>query len=95
MMSTIAKPYQQICIVRLKAALAGLEATSVITGQTSPDKALRRSRSTIFPDAVGIGHYAIDFHPCMENSPARSHPETKNVRVKGVVQDKLILFKLL
>jgi hypothetical protein len=54
---------------RLRAALAGLEATSVISGQVSPDKAMRRTRSTIFPDAVGIGHYAIDFHPCMEKSP--------------------------
>ncbi|MCC5638467.1 FAD-dependent oxidoreductase [Nostoc sp. CHAB 5844] len=57
---------------QLKATLAGLEAASVITGQVSPDKALRRSRSTIYPDAVGIGHYAIDFHPCMVKSP----PET-------------------
>ncbi|MBD2495697.1 FAD-dependent oxidoreductase [Nostoc sp. FACHB-280] len=54
---------------QLKATLAGLEAASVITGQVSPDKALRRSRSTIYPDAVGIGHYAIDFHPCMVQSP--------------------------
>ncbi|BAT54004.1 hypothetical protein NOS3756_29680 [Nostoc sp. NIES-3756] len=54
---------------QLRAALAGLEATSVISGQVSPDKAMRRTRSSIFPDAVGIGHYAIDFHPCMEKSP--------------------------
>ncbi|WP_353929278.1 FAD-dependent oxidoreductase [Okeanomitos corallinicola TIOX110] len=54
---------------QLKATLAGLEATSVIRGEVSPDQAMKRSRSTIFPDAVGIGHYAIDFHPCMENSP--------------------------
>ncbi|MBW4614704.1 MAG: FAD-dependent oxidoreductase [Desmonostoc vinosum HA7617-LM4] len=57
---------------RLRAALAGLEAVSVIEGKVSPDQALRRTRSTIFPDAVGIGHYAIDFHPCMVKSP----PET-------------------
>ncbi|MBD2666853.1 FAD dependent oxidoreductase [Richelia sinica FACHB-800] len=54
---------------QLKAALSGLEATAVIGGQISPDQAMRRTRSTIFPDAVGIGHYAIDFHPCMEKSP--------------------------
>jgi hypothetical protein len=54
---------------QLKATLAGLEATSVIRGEVSPEQAMKRSRSTIFPDAVGIGHYAIDFHPCMENSP--------------------------
>ncbi|BAY09677.1 FAD-dependent oxidoreductase [Calothrix sp. NIES-2098] len=57
---------------QLRAALAGLEATSVISGQISPDKAMRRTRSTVFPDAIGIGHYAIDFHPCMTQSP----PET-------------------
>ncbi|MBD2356844.1 FAD-dependent oxidoreductase [Tolypothrix sp. FACHB-123] len=57
---------------QLRAALAGLEATSVLTGQIDPNKALRRTRSTIFPDSVGIGHYAIDFHPCMTQSP----PET-------------------
>jgi hypothetical protein len=54
---------------RLKGSLAGLEAISVLSGKKSPDTVMRRSRSTIFPDAVGIGHYAIDFHPCMQNSP--------------------------
>ncbi|MEA5575986.1 FAD-dependent oxidoreductase [Anabaena sp. UHCC 0451] len=57
---------------QLKATLAGLEAASVIRGEVSPDKAMKRGRSTIFPDAVGIGHYAIDFHPCMEKSPAEA-----------------------
>ncbi|MDH6101667.1 FAD-dependent oxidoreductase [Chrysosporum ovalisporum ANA283AFssAo] len=54
---------------RLQSTLAGLEAISVIIGQKPPEKVMRRTRSTIFPDAVGIGHYAIDFHPCMEKSP--------------------------
>ncbi len=54
---------------RLRGALAGLEAISVISGQKTVENASRRTRSTIFPDAVGIGHYAIDFHPCMEKSP--------------------------
>ncbi|MBD2090259.1 FAD-dependent oxidoreductase [Microcoleus sp. FACHB-1515] len=54
---------------RLRATLAGLNAASVIGGQVSPENAMRRTRSTIFPDAVGIGHYAIDFHPCMQESP--------------------------
>ncbi len=61
---------------RLKAALAGLEATSVISGQKPPEKAIRRTRSTIFPDAVGIGHYAIDFHPCMTKSPPEAPGNT-------------------
>ncbi len=54
---------------RLKAALAGLEATAVIAGTKSPEQVMRRKRSTVFPDSVGIGHYAIDFHPCMTYSP--------------------------
>ncbi|PIG94505.1 FAD-dependent oxidoreductase [Gloeocapsopsis sp. IPPAS B-1203] len=54
----------------LKAALAGLEAASVIAGTIPPRDVMRRTRSTIYPDAVGIGHYAIDFHPCMLKSPA-------------------------
>jgi hypothetical protein len=57
---------------QLKATLVGLEGTSVIMGEIPPDKAIRRRRSTIFPDAVGIGHYAIDFHPCMVKSPAET-----------------------
>lgn len=54
---------------RLRAAVAGLEAISVIDGDKPVEQASRRTRSTIFPDAIGIGHYAIDFHPCMEKSP--------------------------
>jgi hypothetical protein len=50
---------------RLRAVLAGLEATAVIRGSQPLEQVTRRTRSTIFPDAVGIGHYAIDFHPCM------------------------------
>ncbi|MFE1746772.1 FAD-dependent oxidoreductase [Coleofasciculus sp. H7-2] len=57
---------------RLQAALAGLEVASVLSGTKPPEQVMRRTRSTIYPDAVGIGHYAIDFHPCMTQSP----PET-------------------
>jgi hypothetical protein len=32
----------------------------------------QRKRATIYADTVGVGHYAIDFHPCMQNSPAES-----------------------
>jgi FAD dependent oxidoreductase len=62
---------------RLRAALSGLEAASVLSGQTPAQKAMRRTRSTIFPDAVGIGHYAIDFHPCMTNSPPEAPGNTE------------------
>lgn len=54
---------------QLKAALAGLEVTAVISGSQPAAKTMRRTRSTIFPDSVGIAHYAIDFHPCMVKSP--------------------------
>ena len=53
---------------RLRAALAGLKATAVIA-DTTPSETMRRTRSSIYADSVGIGHYAIDFHPCMVLSP--------------------------
>ncbi|MTJ13457.1 FAD-dependent oxidoreductase [Anabaena sp. UHCC 0187] len=61
----------------LKATVSGLEATSVIKGEIPPEKAMRRTRSTIYPDAVGIGHYAIDFHPCMTKSPVEAPGNTE------------------
>ncbi|MGB3495047.1 MAG: FAD-dependent oxidoreductase [Elainellaceae cyanobacterium] len=54
---------------RLWHALAGLEATQAIRNATDPDNIVRRTRSTIYPDAVGIAQYAIDFHPCMAEHP--------------------------
>ena len=50
-------------------AIAGLEAISAIRTGQAPEEIPRRTRSTIFPDSVGIAQYAIDFHPCMEQSP--------------------------
>ena len=48
-----------------------------------PEKVTRRSRSTIYPDSVGIAQYAIDFHPCMQDSP----PEKPgNIERPGVRQ---------
>jgi hypothetical protein len=63
---------------RLQATLSGLEGFSVLQGKASPDSVKRRKRSTIYPDSVGIGHYAIDFHPCMAESP----PEKEGNREK-------------
>jgi hypothetical protein len=37
----------------------------------------RRTRSSIYPDSVGIGHYAIDFHPCMKQSPPEKAGNTE------------------
>ncbi|MEM7555846.1 MAG: FAD-dependent oxidoreductase [Cyanobacteria bacterium P01_A01_bin.84] len=62
---------------RLKTALAGLEATSVLRTNKDLNNVSRRSRSTIFPDSVGIGHYAIDFHPCMTKSPPEAPGNTE------------------
>nr|WP_239125129.1 FAD-dependent oxidoreductase [Leptolyngbya sp. CCY15150] len=54
---------------RLLTALAGRNTLAVLTGDLSLENLSRRSRSRIFPDSVGIGHYAIDFHPCMALHP--------------------------
>jgi hypothetical protein len=62
---------------RLRVAMAGLESISVLQGQLSPDQVKVRSRSTIYPDSVGIGHYAIDFHPCMTLSPVEAPGNTE------------------
>jgi hypothetical protein len=61
----------------LQTALSGLEAVSVISGKKSPEEVKRRTRSTIYPDSLGIGHYAIDFHPCMTNTPAETPGNTE------------------
>ncbi|MEO1519182.1 MAG: FAD-dependent oxidoreductase [Cyanobacteria bacterium J06633_2] len=50
-------------------SLAGLEATEAIRTGATPDDIVRRTRSTIFPDSVGIAQYAIDFHPCLAETP--------------------------
>ncbi len=54
---------------RLWTFLAGWETPAVLSGKLSPDQVKSRSRSRIYPDSVGIGHYAIDFHPCMAMTP--------------------------
>lgn len=54
---------------RLIDELAGLEGISGLNGNVDLDQVKTRTRSTIYPDSVGIGHYAIDFHPCMNDTP--------------------------
>ena len=56
----------------LWAGLAGLELPALLSGMQTGEETNPKSRATIYPDTVGIGHYAIDFHPCMTKSP----PET-------------------
>ncbi len=55
--------------------LAGLETS--VNKDTDITKIARRTRSTIYPDSIGIGHYAIDFHPCMTESPAEKPGNTE------------------
>ena len=61
----------------LRTALSGLEAFSVVSGKKLPEEVTRRTRSSIYPDSVGIGHYAIDFHPCMTKSPPEAPGNTE------------------
>ena len=63
--------------------LDGLEA--IRNKNMQIDKMKRRTRSTIYPDSVGVGHYAIDFHPCMNESPAEKagNTEREGERVGG------------
>jgi len=57
--------------------MAGLQIPAIITGLVSVEDLKPRTRATIFPDSVGIGHYAIDFHPCMQNYPAEAPGNTE------------------
>lgn len=50
-------------------AIGGLDAPALATGGLSVNDIQSRGRAFIYPDSVGIGHYAIDFHPCMAESP--------------------------
>jgi len=61
----------------LRVALAGLESAAAIVGGTQSAQIPIRTRSTIYPDTVGIGHYAIDFHPCMNLSPVETPGNTE------------------
>ncbi|MEG4216612.1 FAD-dependent oxidoreductase [Microcoleus sp. Pol14C6] len=58
-------------------AVGGLNAPALAVGSQSVDDTKSRSRATIYPDSVGIGHYAIDFHPCMTNSPPEAPGNTE------------------
>ena len=66
----------------LRRALAGLETTAAINSGQAATEIPRRTRSTIFPDSVGIAQYAIDFHPCMEQSPAELPGNTERAGVR-------------
>jgi hypothetical protein len=64
-------------------ALSGLDTIERIRSNEIPDPVRLRTRARIYPDTVGIGHYYIDFHPCMLESP----PERPgNIEYPGVRQ---------
>ena len=62
--------------------LAGLNAASVIANDVPADQIARRTRSTIYPDAVGIAQYAIDFHPCLSEYPAEAPGNTERANIR-------------
>ena len=60
---------------QLWTVIDGLEAVS--NKNMAIEDIVRRTRSTIYPDSVGIGHYAIDFHPCLNDYPAEKPGNTE------------------
>jgi hypothetical protein len=64
--------------------LAGLQTIPAIVGEIPIDDINRRARSTMYPDSVGISHYAIDFHPCMTLSPPEAPGNTERAGVRQI-----------
>lgn len=57
----------------LQQELSGRDFFRVLQGEEGKN----RSRSRIYPDSVGIAHYAIDFHPCMTEHPPEKPGNTE------------------
>ncbi len=64
-------------------ALAGLGSTSAIKNNTAPNQISRRTRSTIYPDAIGISQYQLDFHPCLTEYPVEKAGNTERAGVRN------------
>jgi hypothetical protein len=47
----------------------GLSGTQLFDSMAGNPNVPQRNRATVYSDSIGIGHYAIDFHPCMQKSP--------------------------
>ncbi|ERN41753.1 FAD dependent oxidoreductase [Rubidibacter lacunae KORDI 51-2] len=62
---------------RLQTELSGRNLLAILSGEMAPEDAAKRTRSRIYADSVGIGHYAIDFHPCMTESPPEKPGNTE------------------
>lgn len=57
----------------LQQEIAGRDTLAAIQGKDTKN----RSRARIYPDSVGIAHYAIDFHPCMSEHPPEKPGNTE------------------
>lgn len=64
-------------------SLAGLGTTEAIRNNTPPEQIKRRTRSTIYPDAVGIAQYYLDFHPCLSEYPVETVGNTEREGVRN------------
>ncbi len=64
-------------------ALAGIGSASAIRNNTEPQKISRRTRSTIYPDAIGIAQYYLDFHPCLSEYPVEKAGNTERAGVRN------------
>jgi hypothetical protein len=62
---------------KVRSALSFEQIYDVMLGNVSHEDAFYRTRAKVFPDSVGIGHYAIDFHPCMTLYPAETPGNTE------------------
>jgi len=64
-------------------SLAGLGTAEAIRNNTPPEQIKRRTRSTIYPDAVGIAQYYLDFHPCLSEYPVETVGNTEREGVRN------------
>jgi len=64
-------------------AIAGIGTASAIRNDTPPAEIKRRTRSTIYPDAVGIAQYYLDFHPCLSEYPVEKAGNTEREGVRN------------
>ncbi|MCS6813022.1 MAG: FAD-dependent oxidoreductase [Cyanobacteria bacterium] len=66
----------------LGVALSGIETIPRIQSNQPLEPIRLRHRASIYPDSVGIGHYAIDFHPCMTEHPPEKPGNTERASVR-------------
>jgi hypothetical protein len=66
----------------VRSSLSGTNLTQVIAEKPDAKDIEIRTRSTVYPDAVGIAQYAIDFHPCMTDTPPEAKGNTERAGVR-------------